>query len=114
MPLVVFFVFVQVYGWWYWLRGNQGKRPPIRTTNPWLVSAGAGAALAIAGLMTPFLAQWTQSATPLIDACTFTFSVLATYTLDFGERLPITSCNWTDPSSSSFPAATMLRIATRR
>ena len=31
--LQVFFVFVQLYGWWYWLRGFNGKRPPIRTAN---------------------------------------------------------------------------------
>jgi nicotinamide mononucleotide transporter len=80
--LQVFFVFVQVYGWWYWLKGDKGSRPKIRTTNPWLVSAGLGAALAIAGLMSPFLEQWTQTATPLVDASTFTFSVLAQILLD--------------------------------
>lgn len=80
--LQVFFVFVQIYGWWYWLRGDKGSRPKIRKTNPWLVSAGLGAALAVAGIMSPFLATWTQSATPLVDASTFTFSVLAQILLD--------------------------------
>jgi nicotinamide mononucleotide transporter len=80
--LQVFFVCVQVYGWWYWLRGDRGKRPRIRTTNPWLLLIGAGAALTVAGVMTPFLAQWTQTATPLVDASTFTFSVLAQILLD--------------------------------
>jgi nicotinamide mononucleotide transporter len=80
--LQVFFVFVQVYGWWYWLKGAGGKRPPIRTTNPWLVLTACGAALAIAGAITPLLDQWTPSDTPLIDACTFTFSVVAQVLLD--------------------------------
>ena len=80
--LQVFFVFVQIYGWWYWLQGDKGQRPKIRTTNPWLVSAGVGAALAVAGLMTPLLEKWTQTSTPLVDASTFTFSVLAQILLD--------------------------------
>ena len=80
--LQVFFFFVQVYGWWYWLRGDRGQRPKIRTTNRWLLLVGAGAALAVAGVMTPFLSQWTQTATPLVDASTFTFSVFAQILLD--------------------------------
>jgi nicotinamide mononucleotide transporter len=80
--LQVFFVCVQVYGWWYWLRGDKGRRPKIRTTSSWLLLVGAGAALAVAGVMTPFLAQWTQTAAPLVDASTFTFSVLAQILLD--------------------------------
>src|SRR5262245_59143986 len=60
--LQVFFVCVQLYGWWYWLRGDKGQRPKIRTTNPWLVLGACGGALAIAGVMAPLLAEWTQSA----------------------------------------------------
>ncbi len=80
--LQIFFVGVQVYGWWYWLKGANGNRPPIRTTNPWLVLGACGGALVVAGALTPVLARYTESGTPLVDACTFTFSVVAQILLD--------------------------------
>ena len=46
--LQVFFVFVQLYGWWYWLRGFNGKRPPIRTANRMHVAISVVIALILA------------------------------------------------------------------
>lgn len=80
--LQIFFVGVQFYGWWYWLKGAQGHRPPIRSTNSWLVISACVAAFAVALAMSPLLAMWTPSTTPLIDGCTFTFSVVAQVLLD--------------------------------
>jgi nicotinamide mononucleotide transporter len=80
--LQIFFVGVQFYGWWYWLKGKQGGRPPIRATSPIVVIGACAIALVLAFTMAPVLRAWTPTATPLIDGATFTFSVVAQFLLD--------------------------------
>jgi nicotinamide mononucleotide transporter len=81
--LQVFFVAVQFYGWWYWLRGTQGHRPPIRTTPPqiWLGACAVAVVIAVA-VIAPILRAYTTTTTPLVDAHTFTLSVVAQFLLD--------------------------------
>ena len=80
--LQVFFVGVQVYGWWYWMKGGPGRRPLIRATKPWiLVSALAGAVI-VAIAATPLLKALTPTTTPLVDGLVFTLSVVAQFLLD--------------------------------
>lgn len=49
--LQVFFLVVQVYGWWFWMRGDKGDEPPIamlgwpRAWGLLLLTAGASAGL---------------------------------------------------------------------
>ena len=43
--LQVYFTLVQVYGWWFWLRGAKGEAPPIGDW-PWRTVALWGAAAA--------------------------------------------------------------------
>jgi len=80
--LQVFFIFTQVYGLWYWLRGEAGARPPIRS-----LGAGRAAALsALAAIMAagairlggPGDADWVAYA----DAGVLCLSVLAQILLD--------------------------------
>jgi nicotinamide mononucleotide transporter len=81
--LQVFFVGVQFYGWWYWMYGKGGRRPPIRTTPPmiWLGACAAASALAFVAIA-PILKTYTPSTTPIVDAHTFTLSVVAQFLLD--------------------------------
>jgi nicotinamide mononucleotide transporter len=81
--LQLFFVCVQVYGWWYWMKGAAGHRPPIRTTPPLIWLGACAGAVAIALLViAPVLRAYTPSTTPIVDAHTFTLSVVAQFLLD--------------------------------
>ena len=81
--LQVFFVGVQFYGWWYWLRDAQGHRPPIWTTTAFVwLGACAGAVLVAVFGIAPLLRAYTTTPTPLVDAHTFTLSVVAQFLLD--------------------------------
>ena len=80
--LQVFFVGVQGYGWWYWLKGTQGHRPPIRTTQLWVWLGACAAAVTIAVGLVPILKALTPTTTPLVDGLTFTLSVVAQVLLD--------------------------------
>ena len=81
--LQIFFVGVQFYGWWYWLKGAQGHRPPIRTTPPhiWLGACAVAVVVAVA-VIAPILRAYTVTPTPVVDAHTFTLSVVAQFLLD--------------------------------
>jgi nicotinamide mononucleotide transporter len=81
--LQVFFVCVQFYGWWYWLKGSQGHRPPIRSTPlPWLLAIIGGSLAFAALVMAPLLAAYAGSKAPLLDAGVFALSVVAQFLLD--------------------------------
>lgn len=74
--LQVFFLFVQLYGWWYWLYGNKGEKPRITTfgwdmTAAWIVLSAA--IFAFAGNFLGLL--------PL-DGAVFGLSVFAQFLLD--------------------------------
>lgn len=79
--LQVVFTGVQVYGWWYWLRGDQGKRPPIRRFGIadfaivmlCTVALSFSASLVLAG---------TNAALPTVDCIVFGLSILAQFLLD--------------------------------
>jgi nicotinamide mononucleotide transporter len=80
--LQVVFTLVQLYGWWFWLRGDRGKRPQITTIAPIvLVGAMLGAVVASIGLG-QVVGLFSGAAMPLMDAQIFGFSVLAQFLLD--------------------------------
>lgn len=89
--LQVFFVFVQLYGWWYWLRGDQGKRPPIRSANRAWVAVSVAAALLLAWIGSWALSAYTIFALAFTDAATLSVSVVAQYLLDrkYVETWPV-------------------------
>ena len=49
------FIAVLIYGWWYWLRGEDSRRPKIRSTHLGIVAAACAAALAVAAAAGPSL-----------------------------------------------------------
>ena len=80
--LQVFFVFVQAYGWWYWLRGDKGRRPLIRRANAVHVAISVVISLILAAIGSWALTEWTDYDLSLTDASTLSVSVVAQYLLD--------------------------------
>lgn len=80
--LQVFFVFVQLYGWWYWLRGDKGGRPLIRQADRVQVALSVVVALILAVAGSWALTEWTEYDLSLTDAATLSVSVVAQYLLD--------------------------------
>jgi nicotinamide mononucleotide transporter len=80
--LQVFFLAVQFYGWWYWMRGDKGARPPIRSTDPRLVIALCAGALVLAAAAALALGALTDANMPLPDAAVFALSIVAQFLLD--------------------------------
>ena len=71
------FIAVQIYGWWYWLRGEAQHRPKIRATNPWLVAGACLAAIGIAAGAAWALDIFTDANMALADASIFALSIVA-------------------------------------
>lgn len=80
--LQVFFVFVQLYGWWYWLRGDKGSRPRIRSANRVQVAISVLIALLVAWAGSWALTEFTDYDLAFTDASTLSVSVVAQYLLD--------------------------------
>jgi len=78
--LQVFFTAVQFYGWWYWLRGRDGGKPPITRFEPlWHACLLTAFVSAAAGY---FLNLYTDANMATVDALVFGFSVFAQFLLD--------------------------------
>ncbi|MFL6052922.1 MAG: nicotinamide riboside transporter PnuC [Actinoallomurus sp.] len=78
--LQVVYVVLQVWGWWEWLYGGQGRSERLvqRTSRTeWAGIAVAG--LAATALLTWVLSTWTDSNVPFWDALTTAISLAATY-----------------------------------
>ena len=80
--LQIYFTAFQLYGWWFWLRGDHGQVP---TVGDW--SWGTIGLLAVpAGVLTvavsTVLATWTDASAPLGDTTILALSVLAQFLLD--------------------------------
>jgi nicotinamide mononucleotide transporter len=78
--LQVVYVLLQVWGWWEWLYGGQGRSERVvqRTSRTeWAGIAVAG--LAATGLLTWVLSAYTDSNVPFWDALTTAISLAATY-----------------------------------
>lgn len=79
--LQVFFTFVQVYGWWFWLKGDRGAKPKVTTTPFWLLVLGYAFA-AVSGLALSTITSMLGANMAIMDAAIFTFSVLAQFMMD--------------------------------
>jgi nicotinamide mononucleotide transporter len=71
------FIAVQIYGWWYWLRGDEQHRPKIRATSPWLIVGACLAAIAFAALAAWALDNFTDANMAMADATIFALSIIA-------------------------------------
>ena len=80
--LQVFFVLVQVYGWWYWLKGDHGQPPKV--TRWGLVRTLAVTAIVVAASMGAgfLIGRATNAASAVADATITGLSVLAQFLLD--------------------------------
>lgn len=80
--LQVLFLGVQVYGWWFWLYGDAGQRPPTRSwplARLLTVAAVATVGGAVAGTA---LGQLTDARLPLADSLILGLSLGAQFLLD--------------------------------
>jgi nicotinamide mononucleotide transporter len=76
--LQVFFIAMQVYGWWYWARGRrQAGEVPIRSLGLRRLAAVASATLLAAGGLALALTAWTDARAAPGDAAIAALSVTA-------------------------------------
>ena len=80
--LQVFFAAVQVYGWWYWLRGDHGKRPNITSLSLVFVAILCVGALLLAAALSGILHSQTDARMAFTDAAIFALSTVAQFLLD--------------------------------
>ncbi len=71
------FIATLVYGWWFWMRGDDRKAPQIRSTPLALVAAACGAALVMALGFAWVLDTYTDAAMALPDAIILALSIVA-------------------------------------
>ncbi len=79
--LQVFFTAVQVYGWWFWLKGDKGAKPLITRVNRNWIIGGVAAAL-IGGFGLSLITGALGAKMALADAGIFGLSVVAQFFLD--------------------------------
>ncbi|WP_443750422.1 nicotinamide riboside transporter PnuC [Asticcacaulis solisilvae] len=80
--LQVWFTLIQLYGWWFWLRGDRGREPPISDW-PWRIVALLGVVAALFTAVVSFgLYRFTDARTPVGDTAILALSVLAQVLLD--------------------------------
>ncbi|UTU08022.1 PnuC-like ribosyl nicotinamide transporter [Caulobacter phage C1] len=80
--LQVFFTLVQVYGWWYWTRGDRGKSPPITSWSPAFTGAIVVAGLVVGVVLSMILNAFTDAKVALWDSAIFGLSMAAQFLLD--------------------------------
>lgn len=71
------FILAQVYGWWFWLRGDNSRAPPIRETPVPLVAGACLAALGLAALGAWALEAMTPARMAMWDAAILALSIVA-------------------------------------
>lgn len=80
--LQVYFTAFQIYGWWFWLRGDRGRAPAVGDW-PWrTIALLAIPTMALTAAISLALAVWTDAAAPLGDTAILALSVLAQFLLD--------------------------------
>lgn len=79
--LNVFFSAVQFYGWWFWLRGDEGRAPRVGSSPLPFVIGVCGLGLAGAALLAMALRTYTDAALPYADAAIFGLSAAAQFLL---------------------------------
>lgn len=80
--LQVLFLGVQIYGWWFWLYGDAGGRPPVRSWPATRLLAVCAAATLGGALAGAALGQLTDARLPLADSLILGLSLGAQFLLD--------------------------------
>ena len=71
------FVATLIYGWWYWIRGNGNKAPPIRTAPLAIVLGACALTLIFAATGASVLDALTDANMALADAAILALSIVA-------------------------------------
>jgi nicotinamide mononucleotide transporter len=81
--LQILFCAVQIYGWWFWLKGDNGNKPKIKAFDFYKWGAGAliGTLFLGAGIG-HLVGTFSGAAMPTMDAQILSFSLLAQFMLD--------------------------------
>ena len=80
--LQVYFTLIQIYGWWFWLRGNAGNEPPIGNWSWNTVAVLLIPAAIITVMISMVLAGLTDAKLAFWDTAILVLSVLAQFLLD--------------------------------
>lgn len=80
--LQVYFTLIQLYGWWYWKRGDHGHAPAIGNWSWRIVGALGLLACVCTAAVAWALDRFTDARSPLGDTAILALSVLAQFLLD--------------------------------
>ncbi|NEX93344.1 nicotinamide riboside transporter PnuC [Caulobacter sp. 17J65-9] len=80
--LQVYFALIQLYGWWFWARGDRGREPPIGDWSWRTVGLFGLAAAAFTALTSWGLYALTDAQAPVLDTAILALSALAQFLLD--------------------------------
>jgi nicotinamide mononucleotide transporter len=80
--LQVYFTLVQLYGWWFWSRGDHGREPPVGDWSWRTVGLFAVAACGVTAVISWALFRFTDAEAPVADTAILALSVLAQFLLD--------------------------------
>ena len=84
MGLQFYYVFISIYGWFLWLRGNPDNKSqalPVKRISQNQVICTSIVTLLVFGLILIILKNFTDSPVPIIDSATTALSIVATYML---------------------------------
>ena len=84
MGLQVYYVFISLYGWYFWVKGKKTKRDkkvPVKRTGPRLYLMLSAVSLILYFGILFILLNYTDSDVPIMDAVTTALSIVATWML---------------------------------
>lgn len=84
MGLQIYYVFISIYGWYFWLRGKkpqEKQQVPVRLTSKQLRVKLIVASFVLYGLILIILLKFTDSDVPYLDTLTTALSIVATWML---------------------------------
>lgn len=81
VTLQIFFIGTSLFGWWNWVRGNQGAPVPIQRSTLPVLMGWMACAIACALAYGTLLHAYTDAYAPFIDSLLLAFSVLAQFLL---------------------------------
>ena len=80
--LQVYFTLIQLYGWWFWKRGDHGQAPQVGNWSWKIVGSLGVPACAFTVAVAWALDHFTDARSPFGDTAIFAMSVLAQFLLD--------------------------------
>jgi nicotinamide mononucleotide transporter len=84
MGLQVYYVFISIYGWYFWLRGknsNNKSQAPVQKINKQLSFKIGAVTILIYGFILFVLINFSDSDVPFMDSLTTSLSIMATWML---------------------------------